>query len=234
MRTAAFIAVCLALAAAAHRAAAVPILETDRPVGSPLVVEPGTTSTMTMTVSIRDTGPGMDPEDNLTGFNVALKIVPVGVPNGMLTFATPMTSPTAAEPVTYVFESVANNGLNVANTGGDLFAYDFVTGVLVSTSGVDVTESGYNLISLTFTASMDALGAWDIVAVPGAGNTQWADNATGGPVEQPFANVPNMGGQVTIGRVSAVPEAGAALFLALAAAAGGAWRIVRRVRGTTT
>jgi hypothetical protein len=234
MRFASFIAVCLLLATPARRGHADPVLTTDFPSPTPLSVQAGDTSTA-MTLSVFDNeldGLAMT-ADRLTAYTVTLQIVPQLGATGTLTFATPTTSTAATEPANYLLGSVVNFGLNVTNSGSQLYAFDFDTETLGTDSdGVDVTEAGFNVLAMTFAASADASGLFNIVVVPGPTNTQWADNAMGTQGEHDFFNVPAMGGNVVVGQVSvtAVPEASSFVALGLASLAVAAGQWVRRHR----
>lgn len=181
------------------------VLESDAPVGTPLVTNAGFNSSA-MTIRVFDQTNGSNPEDNVSGFNVMLMIEPQSGATGTLTFASPLTGSGVAEPSNYLFASVSNFGLDVTNTGSEIVFFDFDD---LFSGGVDVGGApGFNMIDLTFEASMDASGLFNIVAVPGTGNTEWTDSAAPTQMEQSFVNVPSLGGNVAIGQVSvtAIPE----------------------------
>jgi hypothetical protein len=220
MRTAASIIAVVALLVAPVQATLV--LNDDFPV-VPLLVAPGGTSS-TITLSVAEDS---SPTDNVTAFQVGLDIVPNGVTTGTLTFATPTTSAASPEPPNYIFTVTPNQGLNVQNPGAaglELFVSDFNNPY---TGGVDVTTA-VNLFEITFAASLDASGLFDIVVR--RGTTLWTDNQSPTQMSQYFTNVPDGSGGVVIGQisVSAIPEAGGFAALALVSAVVGAWRFVKR------
>jgi hypothetical protein len=201
------------------------VIATDHPSGTPLVVAPGATSS-DLTAFVFDPAPASAvPADNLTAYQVRLTIVPQGGSLGTLTFATPTTG-TATPPSNYVLAG-ANFGIAATNSGSGLFFFDFN---FPFAGGVDVPDSpGKNLLAMTFSASMDAAGLFDIVALAGAVNTVWTDNGMP-PSTREFNNVPLAGGPVVIGQVdvtAVIPEAGALASLALVGCVVVAWRVVK-------
>jgi hypothetical protein len=134
----------------------------------------------------------------------------------------------------YIFAAVAHGPFFVDTSPpmSDLYFSDSYTGAYpMGVGGVNVPGgAGYNLADITFTASVDASGTFNIVALPGLGNSEWTDSSFPTQMEQEYANVNPMTGPVVIGQVqvAAVPEAGAFAALALVTAAVGAWHFVKR------
>ncbi len=165
--------------------------------GGPLTMLPNTTSDESLLSVQNDTFPNSIGEF-LSGYQVALQIVPQAATTGSVTFASPVTGSLLAEPANYVFSSVDNLGLDATNSGDELFLFD------LDLSATDVpTAPGNNIAAMTFLASSDAVGLFDIVAIPGAANSVWTDDFFR---SRDFANVPAIGGPVVIGQIMVVPE----------------------------
>lgn len=192
------VALALFLVSPVARAANITLV-TDASIGAPLTMLPGATSDEMLLSVQNDTFPNSE-GDFLSGYQVVLQIVPQATASGTLTFATPFTGSGLAEPTNYVFSAVDHFGLDADNSGTELFLFDLV----LLTSGVDIPTSPGNSIALiTFLASADAQGLFEIVAIPGVANSGWTNDFFSG---QQFANVPFMGGPVVIGQVWVVPE----------------------------
>jgi hypothetical protein len=175
------------------------VLSTSNPPGTPLSMNPGSTSGQ-MLVNVVSDNP---PNDVMAAWNVTLAIVPEPGATGTLTFQDPATG-TPPNPPNYIFDG---NGLGIVatNTGSQLNANDFFDpsggpGAVVPGS------PGANLLAMDFLASPNASGLFGIYALEGAALTQWTDaNST----TQFFTNVPDGTGMVLIGEVEVlgvVPE----------------------------
>jgi hypothetical protein len=224
MRFAVLLASFAALLLASQPAHAGLVLATDHTSSSPLLMNAGTTSTTSMTTSVFDSDDSDDTAaENLTGYQIVLRIVAQGGAVGTLTFAT------ATEATTnYVFAVGTHPGLTVINDGLEVF---FADSQVPFTGGVNVPITlGKNLAALTFTAAPGTEGSFNIVAVPDIPNTEWTDNSTPNQIRRNFMNVLDGEGLVVIGQVdvsSAIPEPGAFVALGLVSVAVCLWYLSR-------
>ena len=90
----------------------------DAPPGSPLLVNPGTTSGPMLVNVTNDTSPD-DTADFMAGWQATLRIVPDAGAAGTLSFNG------AATPANYVFAAINTLGMSVTNSGNELLAFDF-------------------------------------------------------------------------------------------------------------
>lgn len=187
------------------------ILGTSHPASSPLVMDQGTTSD-TFLVDVTNTG---NP-DLLAGWQVSLQIVPLGA-TGTLTFNPGLTGKPGSN---YIFDGFPNiGGPNFSNPPGLDTLVNFEATFPFATVSVPAAP-GANLLKTAFDASADAVGTFGIFAVAGLGNSEWTDDTINA---RDYANVPSLGGNVEIGRVTVVPEPagfGLALVAALCAVVG--------------
>jgi hypothetical protein len=199
-------------------------LVTTAPPGTPLVVNPGATSTPLSIKVVNNINPDA-PASFMTAWAMNLVIVPDAGTTGSLAFANPTTGGNSPLPPGYVFPG-SFTGLSVTNNGTTLKANDFDS----VAAGTQVpTALGALLLQPTFSASPAASGLFGVYAVEGSNATEWTDAAST-PMTHFFSNVPSGTGMVRIAdiQVSAVPEPGTWVLTSLVAVAGG-WSFRRRV-----
>ena len=163
------------------------VVSTDAPSGAPLVLQAGDVGVGTMTVSVAS-----DSSDDVTGYQVGLRIVPQGGAVGAVSFSA--ASPAASN---YIFTSPNDFAQNVFGSG-DLAALDDVSTAVTVTTAV-------NLVDLTFDVSAGSRGFFDVVLI----NSSPAVTEFVNGVSQ-VAFGPS--GGTAIGVISAVPEPSAFLF----------------------
>lgn len=198
-------------------------LATTSPIGSPTEFFSGGVSPPIGIAIVNDAIPDAT-EDYLTGWQLALRIVPQPGATGSVEFASPV-GPTAAEPPNYVLDGI-NFGISATNSGDELLAFDFN---FPASGGVEVSTTPEDgLVTVELASSIDAVGTFDIVAVAGPGLTEWTDAAT--PIQQVrrFLNVPVGIGTAVIGRVIVeVPEPHTITATACLLVAALSWRLRR-------
>jgi hypothetical protein len=170
-------------------------LATDFPPDQPLVIAPGTTSAPVHVSITNDVA--VDPAEHaLSGWQVTLAIVPDAGAVGSVEFSS-VGQPNAG----YVLETTSSFGLTVTHSASHLLAFDFN---FPFSGGVPVPrEPVAKLLELSFLASPDAQGSFGVVAVDGPGQTEWTDSDYPVLNRRTFANVPDGGGTVRVGAVSA-------------------------------
>lgn len=177
------------------------VLGTNYPASAPLLMNPGTTSDTFLVDVTNITSP-----DFLAGWQVLLQIIPLGG-IGTLSFN---VGATGKPDDNYIFDGVPNiGGPNFAIPPGLDSLFYFEATFPFATVNVP-TAPGANLLKTAFDASADAFGTFGIFVVSGLGNSLWTDDALS---SRDYANVPSIGGNVEIGRVTVVPLPPAILFL---------------------
>lgn len=165
-------------------------LSTSAPPGDALHVEPQSIS-HPVTIGISNSVSTDPPSEYLTGWQLRLMIEPSPGASGSVEFAS------AALPAAYVFDGTTGFGLMANNSGDKLTALDFN---FPYSGGVQVPDgAGTNLLSVTFSASSDAYGAFGVFAVGGVGNSQWTDALEPVQATRPFVNIPANGSPIQIG-----------------------------------
>ncbi|MFI5001170.1 MAG: hypothetical protein ACHQK9_14940 [Reyranellales bacterium] len=181
----------------------------------------------TFTVGIENlTSPATD---QLFAWQLGLLIVPEASATGTLKFLT------ATLPSNYVLAGKTTTGLLPAFSGPSTSISPFIGDATSDPTGVVVPASGDNLLAVTFTASSNAKGFFDIFAVPlvvpGAPASTWFDQNFN---QRDFANVPSTGGNVQIGTMdigqASIPEPQSVVLLISGVLTLVAYRLVRRGR----
>ena len=168
------------------------VLGTSPP--TPLQMNPGSTSS-TLLIDVTNT---VSP-DLMAGWQVLLQIVPLGA-SGNLTFN---AGATGTPDDNYIFDGLAIvGGPDFTNPPGFDSLFYFEAPFPSATVSVPAAP-GANLLKTAFDASVDAAGTFGIFAVSGNGNSEWTDETFS---IRDYANVPAIGGNVEIGRVTVVPE----------------------------
>ena len=194
----------------ATQVAAKIVLGTNAPPGEPLMIDPGQTSEPLL-VTVAGLGESRDPADFIAGWQTRLVITGTADSSGEVRISS------VAKPENYVFGSVSQFGFNdtvsTSNSQDDtLLAFDLN---FPFSGGVDVPMSpGLDLLELTLQASDDALGTFDVLALGGAGMSEWTDSGLPQLLRRTFANLPDdlestVVGQIEIGeQVSIALQAG--------------------------
>jgi hypothetical protein len=161
---------------------------------------------------------GVAGPDAISGIQLSLSVAPDVGAVGTLDF-----NSVAFAASDFLFAS-GNLGLNSTLGAGALFAAttSTVVGGAVPGPGQD------QFVDFDFSASVDALGTFLVMAIPGSTDTVWFDssfqeqsfNFSGGALNTP----------TVIGRVTVVPEPGSLLFCSLATLVGLAFYVRRRSR----
>jgi hypothetical protein len=177
----------------------------------------------TFTVGIENlTSPATD---QLFAWQLGLLIVPEASATGTLKFLT------ATLPSNYVLAGKTTTGLLPAFSGPSTSISPFIGDATSDPTGVVVPASGDNLLAVTFTASSNAKGFFDIFAVPGVQASTWFDQNFN---QRDFANVPSTGGNVQIGTMdigqASIPEPQSVVLLLSGLLTLVAYRLVRRRR----
>lgn len=160
------------------------------------------------TVSIIDTD--LASPDALLGWQLSLQVIGGPGATGTVGFV-----PAQLPQNDYLLDGV-NFGLTqipsaVQFANDSLLAFDFDS--RPATSGVIVPgNSGAPVLELRLQASPDASGPFEVVAIPGAGNSEFT-NPSLLPTE--FGNLPAGAGPVSFGTITAIPEPSAATIALL-------------------
>lgn len=163
-----------------------------------------------------DTSPD---SDLLQGWLLRLQIVASGTATGTLEF-----NSRALATSDYLLEG-RSGGLGGSISASEVFGFD---DDLLFT-GVEVPLSGKALFQVDFSTPDNAIGTFNIVALPGLANTQWSD---GNFEDRDFANVPFGAGEpVVLATVTVVPEPS---MIGLATLALGLFLVYARRRGPPT
>lgn len=199
--------------------------------GKSVSLSPGGFGSFTFTVT---NDAGALTEDFL-GWVIGVQILPVGGTIGSLTIgglSQPGTNPLPAGAVELTQPTLSLLANSATINGSDQY---YLTSSVATIGGfVNTVDSNasYNLGVLSVTASVDALGTWNVYAVQQGGSfykTYWTD---GGLTDLDFGNFPRGANgsntSLLLGSLSVVPEP-SGLALAGTALAGVAWA-ARRIR----
>lgn len=161
--------------------------------GPPLTVAAGESSPV-LAISVVNRDVSVVPADFLTGWQLALAIVPQQGSFGSVSFAS-ASAPTAD----YVFSGTSSLGPAVINNGDDLVAFDTQ---FPFTGGVQVPDgSGAGLLDLVFRPTDDAYGRFGLFAQSSRGSTEWTDAAQPVLSRRDYENIPADSGLVSIAEV---------------------------------
>ncbi len=196
--------------------------------GKSVVIDQGATAGFTFSVTNSDAGDITD----FLGWVIGFQVIPAGGNTGSLTIGSLQAATTDPMPVgdpdiSQPTQSLLNNSINGTTV--------FNSMSILSTTELGTLISGttYNLGTLSFTASGDAEGTWNVYAVqenPQFQKTYWFDSTA---TEIQFGNLAFGQGSVglLVGTVIAVPEPSAWWLLASGSSAGLlAWRRRRLAR----
>jgi len=228
-----FRSVSLAVAGGLVLFAALPAFATsiiDLTTGQNWSIAPGSTDSITFTMT--NVGTSAAP-DNFIGWVLGLQFVPQPGTIGTLTLAgTSSLSGGTTNPMPFGDLQITQPALSTLASGATLNGstqYLFMNVNTLTDLGTLAVGQPYEMGSLSLTASPDALGAWDVFTVQQNSptfRTYWFD---GTATEQPFGNIPWVGGgnySLKLGEVAVVPEPSSLAMLGLAGlgAGGYAWR----------
>ena len=148
--------------------------------------------------------------DPVIGWSLGLAVAGAAGSVGTVQFAT------ATQPVSnylYSYDSAGSVGISTTTT----FPASSIGTIsdIANDNGIAVPSAGANLLALTFTATSNAYGVFDVFAVPydGVSNgSYWTDGNDGNTGYPPhdFLNVPSTGGNVLLGTITIPPPTGAA------------------------
>jgi len=170
-----------------------------------------------ISVAIFNSTVGPDP-DLMGGWILTLAIQPVAA-TGTLQF----NSETLPAGANYVFNGAATQGLMGTFTNSSVFAFD---GVTAAPFGVNVPAAGKFLLDVNFKTPDNALGTFNLVAIPGAAVTQWSD-ADGNDRE--FTNLLwDAQSPLILGTITIVPEPSSMMMVGIALCALGSYSWRRR------
>ena len=184
-------------------------LITDKPIGTPLVMDAGTVSLgNTMIVSINS-----DAADGLLGWQTTLWILPTG---GVGDVGFNQTF----QPMNYVFgaRQFYSEDLTFPANNDGMFAFDpnIAGGGMLLPPVVIPGPPGLNLNELDFVASAGASGLFGVFAVGGTGRSEWTDQSFNAVL---FDNInPTPDSHTQIGEIfinaapPVIPEPGTALL----------------------
>lgn len=200
-------------------------LGTDAPPGSPLVFDAGTTSGKMLINVTNLSGNPSAPEDFMSGWQTTLLTIVGDVGStGTVGFNS------AIEPTTdYVFDGIVTFGfsrtISTTNTTDDtLTAFD-----ASFSGGVDVSETGDNLIELDLFSSLNASGLFAIIAEP-TPLSEWTDSAQPDQGKHTFANSGRIGEVFVVAHPgSIVPEPSSSAIWCIVGFTG--YFLCRRKRG---
>jgi hypothetical protein len=190
-------------------------------------VAPGTSGSFTFTLS--NVGTSATP-DNFIGWVLGVQLVPRVGNTGSLTVGS--LSGGATNPMPFgdldITQPVLSTLGNSATINGSTQYYFMGINTLDSLGTVAVGQT-YEMGSLGLTASGDASGIWDVYTVQQNSPLFKTYFFDGGATEQPFGNLPWVGGgnySLKLGEVAAVPEPSTLAMLGFAGlgAGGYAWR----------
>jgi hypothetical protein len=205
-------------------------LKTD----SSLTMQPGSTDAITfrMTNSGTTTTP-----DNFIGWVLGLQFIPQAGATGTVTVAggSPLTGGTV-NPMPFGDLQISQPAIAQIGSGATingLTNYWFMNVNTLTDLGTVAVGQTYEMGKLSLTASGDAAGKWDVYTVQQNSplfKTYWFD---GSALEQPFGNIPWVGGgnySLKLGEVEVVPEPGTLAFLGMAGLGAGGYALRRRRR----
>lgn len=184
-------------------AAAVPLqLLTTAPPGTPLVFSAGSTSTTLQVATVNQNPAGDGPFDSLSAWQTTLLVAPTVGTSGTVKF-----NSASAASTNYVFgvpQLFFDATISTTSTTDDTLV-GFDTQLVV---GVAIPAAGVNLLDVDFSASPDASGTFQILALDAASQTEWIDANLFFPGFHTFSNVPpGTGAGVVIGELFVPPVA---------------------------
>lgn len=201
--------------------------------GKSLELQPGGTGLFTFSAT---NDAGAISEDFL-GWTMGFQVLPSGVTSGSLTVGELFNAATNPAVLGVEVEITQPNQIFVLANSGTINGSTGFRSMTINSLDTLATLQGstsYNLGDLTFTASPDAAGTWNVYAVQQAdpfAKTYWTDAAL---ADGQFGNLPQSGGNssVLVGTISvnAVPEPSSLMLAASAIVASGwfGWRSRRQ------